>query len=212
MDLTDVDKRRNPSGNKNTRIKNLWEVHHEISRLLLLGYKNTRIAEAIGISKERVSQVRNDPLMQRKLALMRGARDNEAIEVADRMKAIDPIAVEVFKKVMETALEDDAFIADKDLRRDAIASGKIVVDHTHPKEVKSEHLVGFVTLEQIQEAKKRALQGGAYAGKIEEGEFEEIKREEDDGDSEEGNNGNGADSAGNPVDKPDKSKPDMEGR
>jgi len=201
-DLNNTDKRRNPNGNQHYGIKELWNHHHEISRLLLLGYNNKKIASALGLTPQTISNVRNSPQMKRKLFLMSSARDNDAIEVADRIKALAPKAVRVFEEVMETALEDDAFVTDKDLRRDAITSAKIVTDHAHPKEVKGEHIVGFVTMEQVREAKKRAIEGGAFAGdKIEDADFKEIKREvKDEEDDSNGSNGNG-DSAVSDVDK-----------
>ncbi len=204
----ETDRRRNPNGNQHYKIKKMWESHHEISRLLLLGYNNQKIAKAIGITPQTVSNVRNDPIMKRKLALMSMARDKDAVEVADRMTALAPIAMEVFEEVMNKALDDPEGITDqKDLRRDAIASAKIIADHTHPKETKVEHNVGYVTVEMIQEAKRRALEGGAFSeNKIEDVNFEEVKMEGSD--DEEGNNGNGTGSAGVAANESEKSESD----
>ena len=212
MSLTKTDRRRNPFGNQNYSIKNMWESHHEISRLLLLGYNNVKIAKALGITAQTVSNVRNDPIMKRKLSLMGTARDKDAIEISDRMKALEPVAIEVFDKVMNTALEDEDGISkievDKDLRRDAIASAKIIADHQHPKQSQVEHHLGFVTVEMVQEAKRRALEGGAFDKKnIEDADFKvEVEDEEED------NNGNGAGNTGAPVDSSDKPESDVEGR
>ena len=202
-----TDKRRNHDGERKLPpIKTMWEVHHEISRLLLLGYKNTQIAKAVGLTKERVSQVRNDPIMKRKLSIMGMARDKDAIEISDRMKELEPIAVEVFEKVMNTALDDEDGTAriedDKDLRRDAIASAKIITDHQHPKETKVEHNVGYVTVEMIQEAKRRALEGGAFS----ENKIEDAEYKVEGSDDEEDTNGNGTDPVSTPVDESEKSE------
>ena len=209
----ETDRRRNPNGNQHYKIKKMWESHHEISRLLLLGYNNQKIAKAIGITPQTVSNVRNDPIMKRKLAMMNMARDKDAIEISDRMKALEPIAIEVFNKVMNVALEDEDGVArietDKDIRRDAIASAKIITDHQHPKETKVEHNVGYVTVEMIQEAKRRALEGGSFKdedddNKIEDAEFKEVEVRD-----EEGTNGDRADTASVAVDESEKSEPNV---
>lgn len=205
----ETDRRRNPDGNQHYKIKKMWESHHEISRLLLLGYNNQKIAQAIGITPQTVSNVRNDPIMKRKLALMGRARDKDAIEISDRMKELEPIAIEVFDKVMKTALDDSDGTAriedDKDIRRDAIASAKIIADHQHPKETKVEHNVGYVTVEMIQEAKRRALEGGAFS----ENKIEDAEYKVEGSDDEESDNGNGAGDVSTPVDESEKSESDV---
>lgn len=55
--------------------------HHEMARMMLLGWGNDEIALAMGLDKTRVSQVRNSPVMMRHLAMLSTARDSEAVTV-----------------------------------------------------------------------------------------------------------------------------------
>jgi len=89
----------------------MWEVHHEIARLVLLGYKNVDIAEKLDCSPQLVSNVRNSPVVKEKLALMRGARDADTIDIAKEIKEIAPEALNLLKneKTKSTALPSIAY-------------------------------------------------------------------------------------------------------
>ena len=95
------DKRKN--GNKKSYIvTNMHERHHEISRMLLLGMQNVEIAKQLDCTEQSVSQVRNSPVVQDKLAIMKAARDVGAVDISKQILAMAPIALDRIKESLET--------------------------------------------------------------------------------------------------------------
>ena len=82
------------------RVSRIWELHDEIARRILLGQKNTIIAEALSCSTATVSNVRNSPIIQDKLALMRGARDAYTVDIARDIQEFAPEALKVLKDIV----------------------------------------------------------------------------------------------------------------
>ena len=80
-------RRCDPSKERGTWVVNeMWDVHHEIARRLVLGQKNVQIAEDLGISAVMVSNVRNSPIVQEHTAIMRGARDADTVDLSREIK------------------------------------------------------------------------------------------------------------------------------
>src|SRR4030066_1513356 len=98
-----MDRRRNPEGNQTYAIAQLWEHHHEILRLLLLGRDNKEVALIVGCTPQTVSNVRNTPEAKRKLAMMRDARDYSAVDVAQKIQETLPEAVDTLEAAMTEA-------------------------------------------------------------------------------------------------------------
>jgi hypothetical protein len=85
---------------KGFRVSKIWENHHEIKRRILLGQKNTIIAEALGCSVATVSNVRNSPIIQDELAVMRGARDAYTVDIARDIQEFAPKALDLLKDLI----------------------------------------------------------------------------------------------------------------
>ena len=81
-------------------IQELWEVHHEILRRLVLGQKSVDIARDLQISEAMVSYTKNSPISQRKLEIMEGARDADTSSAAAEIKSMVPDAVKLMKDVL----------------------------------------------------------------------------------------------------------------
>lgn len=151
--FTTTDKRFNPDGNQTYDICHLWESHHEIKRLLLLGYKNVDIARIVGCTPQTVSNIRNNPLMREQLVEMEGRRDEEAISIGKRVMDAAPIAIDLLTQSMESAMDNEG--DDKDVRSQGVRSAIAVLDHAHPKTTNAAIIHGHVTLGQIDAIKKR---------------------------------------------------------
>ena len=72
---TRADGRRKNGPKVGWQVATMWESHHEIARMILLGHSNVEVAASLGITKEQVSNVRNSPVVQENLTIMKAARD-----------------------------------------------------------------------------------------------------------------------------------------
>jgi predicted transcriptional regulator len=139
---------RLPTGNRKYNIKEMWDCHHEVVRLALLGLKHVDIANTLGVTPVMVSYTLNSPIVKRQLAIMRGARDAEAVDVAAQIKALAPKAVEVLEGLLESESEGMKFKA---------ATG--VLDragHAPVQRLQASMAVGHFTADEIAEIKNRA--------------------------------------------------------
>jgi len=82
-------------------VKEMNERHHEIARMVLLGYKNVEIAELLNITKEFVCAVRNAPPVKEQVAILAGARDASTVDVAKQIQAILPECVKYLSETIE---------------------------------------------------------------------------------------------------------------
>jgi hypothetical protein len=81
--------------------KDMNERHHEVARLVVLGYKNTKIAEMLGITKEFVCAVRNAPPVQEQIAILKSARDANTVDIARQIQETLPSCVNYLMETIE---------------------------------------------------------------------------------------------------------------
>jgi hypothetical protein len=139
---------RLPTGNRQYQIKEMWSIHHEITRMLLLGMKNVDIAKVLGIDPVTVSYTANSHLVQRQLSIMRGARDAHAVDCASRIKELAPKAVEILDSLMDSQNEQTQLKA-------AIATLDRA-GHAPVQRVQAETMHMHFSSEEIADIKKRA--------------------------------------------------------
>lgn len=143
------DERFNGSGRK-YQIQSLWDVHHEILRLAVLGWKHSDIAKELSITPATVSNCLNGELGRRQLELMRGARDAETIDLSIEIRKNAPVAYKVLMEYLENPDFDPRqriTIAMDQLDRAGFAAPKVI-------ETRGAHL--FLTKDDILEIKQRA--------------------------------------------------------
>ena len=97
-DLRKVDR----GGKKGQQISKMWDNHHEIARLLVLGMSNVEIAERMNCSPQTVSNVRNSPVVQDKLAILHAVRDVATGDLAHEIAEMAPMALKRIREVLET--------------------------------------------------------------------------------------------------------------
>ena len=144
------DERFNTSGRK-YQIQSLWDVHHEILRLAVLGWKPVNIAKELSITPATVSNCLNGELGRRQLELMRGARDAETIDLAIEIRKNAPVAYKVLMEYLENPNFDPRqriTIAMDQLDRAGFAAPKVI-------ETRGTHL--YLTADDIKEIKQRAM-------------------------------------------------------
>lgn len=154
------DGRRNPDGKrKGWQIAEMWDQHHEIARRLVLGQSNIEIAEALGVDKQTVSNVKNSPVVQDKLTLLRAARDCESIDLAKEIAEMAPMAL---KRVRE-ALETGTVLGKEVNAATILKEANSLLDREMGKAIQridSRNLNATLTLEDIEAIKQRAAELG----------------------------------------------------
>ena len=147
-----MDKRFNIEGRK-YQIQKLWDIHHEILRLLLLGWQPVKIAETLGVTPVMVSYTANSELVKRRLEVMRGARDAEALDLSVEIKRFAPEAFEMLQVIMRTS--------DSEKNKIAIAMDAMDRDgYAPPKVIEGRFLHAHFTTEEIEDMKRRAKESG----------------------------------------------------
>jgi len=142
------------------KVNEIWEMHHEVIRLLLIGMKNVDIARKLGITEVQVSNIKNSPVVQDRLSLMKAARDVKAVDISRDIMEVAPKALELLKKV----INGDAIVDDKKPSVNAmIRTSESLLDRAGFGAVKkvatqNEHV--YYTAEEIEALKARAKMNG----------------------------------------------------
>lgn len=110
-----TDHRRNPAGNQHYDIKQMWERHHQIARLLVLGWSNKQVASHLSITPQTVSNARNNPEVKRQIDLLSARADNSVVDVSKRIQDLAPRALGVMEEVMDDAEFSTKRLAAKDI-------------------------------------------------------------------------------------------------
>ena len=145
---------RNPAeAPRQYQIQQLWEVHHEVLRRLVLGQKSVQIAADLQITAAVVSYVKNSEMGRKQLSLMRAAADVGVVNVAGKFKELAAKAV----RVMEEALDGEHPLGLK------LAAARDVLDragHAAPKVLRTENYHAHFGAEDIEAIKARARESG----------------------------------------------------
>lgn len=148
-----MDNRFNGEGRK-YQIQKLWNLHHEICRLLLLGWTHKKIAEELHVTPVMISYTANSELVKRQLEIMRGARDAEAFDLSVEIKRFAPEAFETLQTILrnpDTHEKNKIAIAMDALDRAGYAP---------PKVIEGRFMHAHFTAEEIEDMKKRARESG----------------------------------------------------
>lgn len=78
----------------------LNDRHQEIINLVALGIPHNVVAESLNVHPATVSNAVNSTLGREKLALIRGARDADTVDIAKRMQNLIPKALDVYDKIL----------------------------------------------------------------------------------------------------------------
>ena len=147
-----VDRRRVPSDERKIyEPKKLWDQHHEIMRRIVLGQNNTQISQAMGISSQTVSNLRNSPFAQARLSEMRAARDMGTIDIAKEIREAAPKAL----KLVIESLDDEQLSL-----RDKLKQANLLLDragYAPVKQVQAMTTNLSLTATDIDELKQRAI-------------------------------------------------------
>lgn len=150
------------------QIEGLWEKHHEIKRLELVGITSNKvIAEALGVTPESVCAIRGSELYRRELQAASFAKDCAALDVARAIEEEGPKCLELLTAIRDNRVEVTgepspitlrAHVAEDLLDRNA-KSAKV---RQVQGEFKHAHLVADTTISRI---KERAREIGDFLAK-----------------------------------------------
>ncbi len=141
---------RLPTGNRDYHIQKMWNQHHEIVRLAVMGFKQVDIANQLNISEVTVSYTLNSPIVKRQLDIMNAARDINAVDVGKEIHRLAPKAIARMDALLESQVEAIALRASVD-----------ILDRAGHGAIKKEmSLTGHLTKEDINEIKNRAREIG----------------------------------------------------
>jgi hypothetical protein len=105
-------RRPGPETERAYQVQKIWHSHHEIMRLMLMGWKQKDIARYLNVSEAMVSYTANSELVKRQMAIMQDARDIDAIDVADEIRKLAPICLEKLAEIMKSETTKDALVVD----------------------------------------------------------------------------------------------------
>lgn len=146
-------------------LKKLKQVHHEIALLAVLGYGHKQIAEKLDVTPVMVSYTLESTLVKKKLEILRGARDHEALDVRERLRELAPLSLDELEQLMlhpNTKPE-----VKRDIAQDFLDRAGFSPVH------KTANVNEALTTDDINEIKDLARQNGMVS-RAEDAEFEEV--------------------------------------
>lgn len=83
------------------QLTHLWEHHHTMKRLSILGWTPKEIANYLGMDVGSVRSCLNSEIMRREVALMRASLDKTAVDVAKKLQDMAVRSCDVLENILE---------------------------------------------------------------------------------------------------------------
>lgn len=150
-----------PSDGRTFEIQHLWERHHKMLRLTMLGWDQRDIATELGCTIATVNNCVNSALGKRILQEMQAVVDNKTIDVATKLQELS----------QKAALKLEELLEDPDTPRTLQA--RIAMDnldrtgHARQINVKGQFTHGILTADDIERLKQAAYAGDPASQVIE---------------------------------------------
>lgn len=144
------DGRFNEEGRK-YQIQQLWQRQHEMLGLALLGAEEKEIAEILDVTTATVSNCINSEIGKQQLAIMRGARDADTIDISKEIRSHAPKALQVLVGLLEGP--------EQGAEHSRISIAKDILDRAGygaPKYVYGQFAHAYLSAGDIDELKERA--------------------------------------------------------
>lgn len=146
-----------PSEERGRQIQHLWEKHHKMLRLTLLGWQIQDIATELGVTAATVRNCVNSSLGRKVLQEMQAVVDNKTIDVATKLQEMSIKAAQKLEEILEdpdTPKSLQARVAMDNLDR---------TGHARQINVKGNFLHGIVTPDLLEQIKKDAYAAAGEA-------------------------------------------------
>ena len=145
--------------------KRLWDRHHQIIRLIVMGLQNKEIAEYCNCSPQLVSNIRNSQAAQGRIQELRDNLDNQVLSIQEKIKEGAEKAIDLVLKAMNEGEIDDVPVSVS--QRISIAQNLLDrAGHGATQKGQVQHLHAHLTSTDIEGIKKRALEVGMENGHI----------------------------------------------
>jgi hypothetical protein len=151
---------KSPEMRRTFEVSRMWEVHHEITRLILLGYKNSEIAVKLRVSPIMVSYTRNSRVVKDRLEEMKGARDLDAINLSKEIKEKAPQALKLLENIINGEGQEGEY-ASVNLRAKTAENWLDRAGYQSQKSGVDMHLHAHFNAREIEELKRRAVENGS---------------------------------------------------
>ena len=102
--------------------QSLYERHHQMIRLALVGRTQREIADILGCTQTTVSLVLNGELAREQLAVLKTAADTKAVDIARMLQEEAPKCLELLKQIRDNDTESLGEVAPLSLRMNAAES------------------------------------------------------------------------------------------
>lgn len=93
-------RRVEPGTHRTYEVKEIWDTHQEIIRLIVLGYGNVEIADMVGYTPQTVSNIRNSPVVRERIEELQSAVAHRTVDIAARVRAFEPVALEHLEQII----------------------------------------------------------------------------------------------------------------
>jgi len=97
---------RLPSPNRKYQPKQLWDIHREIIRRLVVGQRPKDVAEDLGVSKAMVSYTANSDIGRKERAILTASANAKTAEIMQRIQSMSHKALNVMEDIMENGQKD----------------------------------------------------------------------------------------------------------
>ena len=152
MKMKFPDKRFKEKRDGPPKVKQLWDRQNQILQLVSRGFSNVEIANAVGVTPQNVSDIKNSELGRSKLEILRALNGVDHASIQQRLNETTPFAIGLMEDIIlgigdgsGASLAMRAKYADKHLERVGLGAIKKQVTAT-----------GNLTRERIERIKERA--------------------------------------------------------
>jgi len=162
FEFRDVDNRRLPEGvERQANIKQLWQRSHEILGLALQGMKNSEIAELLNITPVTVSNTLNSDLGKQKLARMREGRDEEYVQINEKVKELTHKALDIYNEIFTSPS------VDAKLKKETADTVTLdIAGMRAPTKIDTRSSSLHATVSEVEEFKRRGLAAAKESGML----------------------------------------------
>jgi hypothetical protein len=140
-------------------VKQLWDSHAEMVRRIALGQNNIEIAEALGVTPQTVSNIKNSPLAKEKVEELQNSMDERVRDIHKRIQALQPEALDALEGVLRGQYDNDPH----PVLKTKVATTLLAMGGNGPVQ-KVHSLNEHVTREDIEKLKERAREAAKMQG------------------------------------------------
>ena len=131
-------------------IKQIWQQHHEVIRLAVLGFGVMEIARMVGFTPAMIRNILGSEVVKRQMEVMVGAKDFDCLELKKEIESLAPLAIDVLRGIMEN---------DNESSRNRLAAATDILDRAGfapPRVIQGTLSISHITSSELDELKQRA--------------------------------------------------------